>query len=102
MKKRLIAVGVASLVVFAAGTGLASADENNEIDGAFLCPITGSGSVNSPNTIEGFPFGFSLTPANGTMEAGVHANASAINSVNRENSGPAAGNVPGATGFTPI
>jgi len=99
MKKKLIAAVAWGLALSALGTGYASADQDNGVDSAFLCPIVGDGVLGAPG-IEAItpPAGTSISPGNN--QAGMHANANALNSVG--DGAPNAGNTPGADGFTPI
>jgi hypothetical protein len=98
-KRKMVAAGVASLVLFLGATGFASADQDNGVGTSFLCPIVGDGVLDAPG-IDAIspPAGTSILP--GKNQAGLHANAHALNS--HEGGTPTAGNVPGAEGFTPI
>ncbi len=76
----ILALGAAVI----GGTVTASADQDNGIDSAFLCPVVGHGvniadSKNGDNGVEAInpPVGTSLLP--GKNQAGKHANANAIN-----------------------
>lgn len=98
-KRRLLVGGALSLALFLGATGYASADQDNGVEGAFLCPIVGDGVIGAPG-IDAItpPAGTSILP--GKNRAGQHANANALNS--NGDGAPNAGNSPGAEGFTPI
>jgi hypothetical protein len=97
--RRLFVGGALSLALFLGATGYASADQNNGVEEAFLCPIVGDGVIGAPG-IEAIdpPAGTSILPGNN--QAGQHANANALNS--HGDGAPNLGNTPGAEGFTPI
>lgn len=87
-------IGVGML--FAAATGVASADRDNGTDG-FLCPVTGEGVLSAPGREDAGPYpGGGGTFLPGNSDAGSHANANALSGP------PGPDNRPGAEGFTPL
>jgi hypothetical protein len=65
---KVIVAGVASLALFVGATGFASADKNNGVETAFLCPIVGDGVLGAPgiDAIEP-PAGTSILPGNNQL-----------------------------------
>jgi hypothetical protein len=97
MKKALVS-GFAAIALLAAGSGIASADQNGDPN-AFICPVVGAGVLNSPKLdAHLFGFGDAATFLPGKEQAGRHANANGLNA----NGTPSPTNLPGAEGFTPI
>lgn len=79
----LVAVSALSIALFSSSV-IASADQDNGVDDAFLCPVVGHGVLNADennggNGVEAItpPVGTSLLP--GKNQAGKHANANALN-----------------------
>ena len=88
MKRVLLPAVFRAVVFFAGATGIASADQNNGVVDAFLCPIVGDGVINAADTngdngvaVITPPAGTSLLPAGSedSNGAGTHANAAALN-----------------------
>ncbi len=104
VKLRVLIVAAAFAAAMLGGTVMASADADNGVDTAFLCPIVGDGVINADdhngdNGVQdiGPPAGTSLLPGNN--QAGVHANANALNpeGPGNPNAGPG-----GNPDFSPI